>query len=311
MSSRNIPGLVSATEILKAELPDIEWVIHGLMPIGLSLLAGAPKVGKSWLSLQMAKAVSSGESILDHEVTKGSVLYLALEDSKRRLQKRMEKQGWPEGLEVEFMTLPEFLQLIKDLHGEGSEKLAQIIEKGKFKLVIIDTLSRAMYIDQNDVRDVTACLSPLQATAQRFNCAILIVDHHRKLSFTESPDAITDVLGSTAKGGVADTIMGIYKKRGSAKAQFSVTGRDIDETTIDVVWEKESGCWILPNGKLSPQMEEILDALEACGPITNKDLSIRINRSPGPLLKQLNQLKDRGLVIQNGDKSWEISNNQE
>lgn len=307
MDNKALPGVISATEILATEWPDLDWVIQGLMPTGLAFLAGAPKVGKSWMALQIGKSVSSGESILGHDVIKGKVLYLALEDSKRRLQTRMIKQEWHEGLNVDFMTLPEYLEQIKDLKGDGSTKLAKLIENGQYKFVIIDTLSRALFVDQNDVSDVTACLSPLQAIALRLNCAILIIDHHRKLNNKESPDAITDVLGSTAKSGVADTIMGVYKKRGSSKAQFSVTGRDIDETTIDILWEKSTGCWSLPNDKPTPQMEELLTMLEEIGPITNQELAVALDRPPGSVLKQLNKLLEKGLVIHSDDKTWRIS----
>lgn len=305
--TKRIPGVISAAEILATEWPDLDWVIQGLMPTGLSFLAGAPKVGKSWLALQIAKAVSSGESILGHDVTKGKVLYLALEDSGRRLKTRIVKQDWHKDSNVDFMTLPEYLEKIKDLKGDGTAKLGKFIETGKYMLVIIDTLSRALFVDQNDVSDMTACLSPLQATALRLNCAILLIDHHRKLSSKESPDAITDVLGSTAKGGVADTIMGVYKKRGSSKAQFSVTGRDIDETTIDILWEKSTGCWSLPNDKTTPQLDELLAKLEEIGPISNQELAEALRRRPGTVLKQLNQLHEKGLVVHNEDKTWVIS----
>ena len=101
--------------------------------------------------------------------------------------------------------------------------------------------------------------------------------------------------------------MGVYKKRGSSKAQFSVTGRDIDETTIDILWEKSTGCWSLPNDKTTPQLDELLAKLEEIGPISNQELAEALRRRPGTVLKQLNQLHEKGLVVHNEDKTWVIS----
>lgn len=307
MNNNSLPRLLTATDILNTEYPDLDWVIKGLLPNGLSFLAGVPKIGKSWFALQIAKSVASGDSLLGCDVIKGKVLYLALEDSGSRLKKRMNKQGWPEGLDVEFMSLKEFSEQINDLKGNGVLNLANRIKNGQYKLVIIDTLSRATSGDQNDVGEMTTILSQIQTIAFSVNCAILFVDHHRKSRDTESPDSIRDILGSTAKGGVADTIMGIYKDRGSTKAKLSVTGRDIDETTFDIIWDKSTGCWSLPNDKPNPQMEEIIITLEESGAISNTLLAKALGRLGGTVHKQLGYLQEKGLVVQNDDKTWEIS----
>ena len=70
-------------------LPPIRFVIHELLPQGLHVLAGAPKVGKSWLSLWICLCVAQGEKLWDFPTQKGSVLYLCLEDSYARIQNRL------------------------------------------------------------------------------------------------------------------------------------------------------------------------------------------------------------------------------
>jgi RecA-family ATPase len=57
---------------------------------GVTLLAGAPKLGKSWLMLNVAVAVASGGKAFGSiDVEQGAVLYLAVDDNGRRLQKRL------------------------------------------------------------------------------------------------------------------------------------------------------------------------------------------------------------------------------
>nr|SBO91133.1 DNA repair protein RadA [Nonomuraea gerenzanensis] len=82
----------TADELMAMTFPEPRWAVPGIIAEGLSLLAGPPKVGKSWLSLGLGIAVASGAKALEAiELEPGPVLYLALEDTARRLQNRMGK----------------------------------------------------------------------------------------------------------------------------------------------------------------------------------------------------------------------------
>lgn len=94
----------SAHQLKKIVFEPLDFVVQGLVPTGLTILAGLPKAGKSWLSLDMALSVSRGVGCLGERMCpKGEVLYLGLEDSDRRLQMRLEQMlgrgpAWPRGL---------------------------------------------------------------------------------------------------------------------------------------------------------------------------------------------------------------------
>ena len=80
----------SAADLLALTLPEPKWAVAGLLPAGFSVLAGKPKLGKSWLGLDIALAVALGGVALGSiHVSQGDVLYLALEDTTRRLQTRI------------------------------------------------------------------------------------------------------------------------------------------------------------------------------------------------------------------------------
>ena len=66
-------------------------IIEGLLTAGTYILAGAPKLGKSFLVMQFAWHVSTGTPLWDMSVKPGHVLYFALEDDKRRLQTRLHR----------------------------------------------------------------------------------------------------------------------------------------------------------------------------------------------------------------------------
>ena len=137
---------ITARELLTKEWPEPPWVVPGLLPVGLTLLAGRPKVGKSWLALQLAGAVATGGVFLDAHVQPAPCLYLALEDSPRRLAERMKAQGWTAtDAQADFITVGAAGDLLP-LNGKhnGALALADAMRERGYKLIIIDTLSRAL-----------------------------------------------------------------------------------------------------------------------------------------------------------------------
>jgi hypothetical protein len=296
---------ISADEILKTDWPAPVWAVPGLLPVGLSILAGAPKMGKSWLALQIALAVAAGGVALGQRVERGPILYLALEDPPRRLKERMNKQRWPMGLAADFLTVGTFMDRIGDLRNGGGKRLTQKIYEREYRLVVIDTLSRAISGKQNEAEEMTAWLTPVQEIAHAQNAAILMIDHHRK-GKSEDMDAVTDVLGSTAKGAMCDTILGLYRERGKAGAHLALTGRDVEEKIFDLRMDWLTGCWQLDTSNMTEEQSELLKLLESIGPATVSDLASAINRNAGTVHKQLTALLEKGLAIQGVNKMWSV-----
>jgi len=140
--------------------------------------------------LQIAAAVGTGGSVLGLRAERGRVLYLALEDTLRRLRDRLQKQKVPEDAAVTFATMWE------PLAQQGLPELMLEAVKG-YSLIVIDTLSRALgHADQMDAADMTLFMSSLQRLAMRHNLALLLIDHHRKPSLASSADPVDDIFGS-------------------------------------------------------------------------------------------------------------------
>src|SRR5262245_41733016 len=98
-------GSFSAKELQKMTFPPQGWIVPNIISAeGLALLCSKPKFGKSWLAYDLSIACTTESYTLGIKPAQGSVLYLALEDSKRRLQRRMTKllptfgATWPERL---------------------------------------------------------------------------------------------------------------------------------------------------------------------------------------------------------------------
>src|SRR5262245_2007579 len=96
---------INARELQTKRFAPISYVLPAYIPEGVTILAGKPKVGKSWLLLDMCTACAAVRSVFGTiNPSQGSVLYLALEDNQRRLKWRMNKilpsGQWPAGLEL-------------------------------------------------------------------------------------------------------------------------------------------------------------------------------------------------------------------
>jgi AAA domain len=86
----NLPTIISASDLVAKVFPEPRWAVDGVVPEGLNLLAGPPKMGKSFLLLGLGVAIAAGGYALGKvPVAAGDVLYLALEDTQRRLQERL------------------------------------------------------------------------------------------------------------------------------------------------------------------------------------------------------------------------------
>ncbi|MBI4553520.1 MAG: AAA family ATPase [Candidatus Latescibacteria bacterium] len=307
------PPVWTADELLEAPFPEPLWIVPGLLPVGLTILAGRPKVGKSWMMLQLAQAVGAGGKFLDVDVPPGAAWYFALEDHPQRLQKRMHDQHWEPGLPVRFGT--ELFRTHDDPY--GLQYLTQLIHDQRPRLLIVDTLSRMFPgVEQNDVGIVTQVLTPLQRVALEKGCAIVIVDHKRK---GVAKDVVDDPLGSTGKTAVADVVWGLNRERKTGAATLEITGRDVLECELALAFDPRLCCWFSLGDARTVQTTEaqqaVLEALSTLdGRATPTQLAQILKDSNGPsslhdssnVTKVLQELIERKEVEREEKKGREV-----
>lgn len=263
-------AVTSADTILTTVYPEPVWTIPDLLPVGLATLAGRPKKGKSWLAMQVAYAKAAGGYALGKRVTAAPVLYLALEDSPRRIQKRMNIQQWIRGLPVDFVHIGE-MKNIGMVHEGGAEKLRQAIHIGGYKLLVIDTLARALRgLDPKKSHLIGNALELLHETAHECDATILLVDHLRKTGANgaDGADVIEDLIDSTVKVATVDTVWGLYREQGKRGAKLQVTGKDVDEQTLALELDPVTCCWHSKgnaNRILTPNEKKIIEIIRKHG----------------------------------------------
>lgn len=298
---------VKASDILAEEFPPVPFIIPEYLPPGLAFISGKPKIGKSWLVLQIALSVATGGKALGKDVRQGRVLYLALEDSKRRLQDRMRKQGWDRAAasQVDFYLFDEFHEEIGALNAGGGKKLLAHIESQRYALVIVDTFSRSFRGDQLKTDEMTDAISPIQSHAVNSNYVFLVVDHMPK-NTGQGTDPIAHIYGATGKAGVIDTGWGLYKEQGKHGAKLHVVGRETEEKILQLSFSKNDFYWQCDGDayeiQITENKREILEALQEMGKVRAKDIAEALNKDLSNILKSLNDLCNAGLAQKEGNR---------
>lgn len=240
MTSRKTLSTIDADTLLSTTLPPTRFIIDRLLPQGLHILAGAPKVGKSWLALWLCLQVAQGTSVWDFPTHRGTVLYLCLEDSLTRIQSRLFQitDDAPEALH--FATIAAGI-------GEGlEEQLTNFLtQHPDTSLVVIDTLQRIRTGSDsgnpyaNDYRDIGV----LKALADKHRIAILLIHHVRKL---KSDDPMDMISGTNGISGATDTNFVLMKtSRSENTATLYCTGRDIVYRELRLEFDSETHLWNL------------------------------------------------------------------
>ena len=201
----------------------IKYVVPGYIVEGLTLLAGKPKIGKSWLLLQTAVAVARGGFTLgDVHCAEGDVLYAAALEDGPRLQTRMRKLIGTQEPPARLWFACEVPRLTQG----GLDLIKQWIESAKApRLVIIDTLAMVRTPAKKDVTPYDAdyaAVVGLRDLARQYGVAIVLVHHLRKADADDAFDLVSGTLGLT---GAPDTVIVI--RRDSRGTTLHARGRDL------------------------------------------------------------------------------------
>lgn len=238
------PQRVTAADLLSMELPPPMWVVPGVLPEGLAILAARPKLGKSWLALGVAVEVTHGHPVFGmFPVEQGEVLYLALEDTLRRLKARYTQMT--DGLDQSGAKLFS-MQTSSPRINEGLlEDCTQWIEDSHNpRLIIVDTLGKVRPNrgkSDDAYQDSYTDLTLLKNMADEHGICVMVIHHTRK---TSADDTLEEVLGSTGFTGAADSILVLKRKRGDQEAVLLVTGRDVEEMSMFLRFDPDRGRWI-------------------------------------------------------------------
>jgi hypothetical protein len=292
--------IFTAAEIAAEELQPVKWVVPDILPEGVTFLAGKPKMGKSWMGLGLGIAIATGGVALGtRQVEQGEVLYLALEDNRRRIQNRLNKllSGRPAPANLHITT--EWPRL-----DEGGAELLDdwVAVHPNARLVIGDTMARlkphasgrrTQYDEDRDAVD------PLGPIAAEHGVAILLVHHLRE---AESDDPLDMIHGSAGLTGGVDGALVLKRKRGQADAYLHVDGRDIENPAeLALKWDADAATWTIMGDAEEYRKSETRRAIvkvleEADEPLGPKDVAELLEMTENRIKQRLYQMSKDGEV---------------
>jgi len=283
---------VSGATLYATDYPAPAFAVNNKLPTGLAMLAAKPKIGKTWMALQLATAIACGrELFLGGKVkTPGTALYCALEDGERRFSERLHMLA-PDAEASNF----EGLHILYSW--PGVEALGAAIRKHSYKLIVIDpylaiTTERKT---QDIVRADYSELQPLRRLAEEFKTTIVVVHHLRKAS-GEARDLIIGTTGLTA---AVDTLWILENTPdGDRTKRLTITGRDVRERKLNLellFTPKHHGWRLVAEGPAAeaggPLQRRILELLAEAGPMTSRAITDAIQADPNSVMVTLSKMR--------------------
>ena len=274
---------ISMTELYQTSYKSRPPIIDGLLYGGAYILAGAPKIGKSFLVAQIAYHISTGKKLWDYDVHQGAVLYLALEDDYQRIQSRMFMMyGVEDSSNLYFATAANKI-------GNGLDEQLEffINEHPDTKLIIIDTMQKIREVggEAYSYASDYEIIGRLKQFADKHCICILIVHHTRK---QPAGDTFEMISGTTGLLGCADgSLLMQKKKRTALEATIDVVGRDQQDQILYLSKDPNTQIWNLDRTETELHKEPPDPVLEAVARLVTSEQP-EWTGSPSELAEALN-----------------------
>ncbi len=236
MDERKKLKLISSVEIMNTPMKKQRFIVDGMIYPGMHILSGDPKIGKSWMMLDMCLAVAKGEDFLGRKTKQGQVVYMALEDTFISLQSRLYELTDEPSENLNFT-------LIANSIGNGLEDDLRECKKmfPDLKMIVIDTLQKIRNTIDTKYGSDYRELSMLKSIADQLGIAIVLVYHNRK---AHDPNPNNLISGTNGIAGCADGLL-VFTRNGE-NAKLHISGRGAPSLELNLKREKSK--WILLDG---------------------------------------------------------------
>lgn len=236
---------VTASELDLLDIPPIEWIVDGILPVGLSMIGAPSKYFKSYMALGLCVAVCTGSKFLGFDCTQHACLYLDLESTKRRPKNRLDqilgKGKKPDNLYI--ITGTDGVERI----GKGFEQQIeyQLTEHPDIKLIVVDVfqmIRQPAKRNQSGYDRDYEDFKVLKQIADQYNKGLMLVHHTRKMK--DPSDVFNELSGSVGVMGALDCAWVITKEdRYSEEGTLHITGRDMESQQLKIRFNKERFQW--------------------------------------------------------------------
>ncbi len=294
--------IITGSQLECSEVKPVEWIVPGLIPAGLTMVAGRPKCGKSFLALMLAISIATGALFWNLTVRRRKVFYWSLEDSPARLKNRiLMLTGSAVPADISFSTrLPDGGKMFSIPALER-----YLAENRDIDFAIVDTLGRIKVQPAgrgNSYEIDYEYMSGLHEITKKTGCSIIVL-HHLKKGQISVEDPFDCISGSNGILGTVDAAIVIQSDRNNPERILHITGRDIEEKTVSAMFK--DGIWSSCNTDpgylfLSPENKRLIEILsdeDHTEGLRPAELAKMTNRKRPTVSKALITLESKGLLI--------------
>lgn len=257
--SSDMPCIISLPVLLDQPIAEPEWIVPGLLPTGVSLLAGPARVDKPLLANQLGLSVATGQPFLQHDaVRRGRVLYLALAESSVHVRGRavslLSERSYPDNFHLAFRWSPFRQGGLADLE----DTIANLDEP---RLIIVDPLEFVQplrsetgggygFRQRQSSAAADAALTfflPLRELAARYDLAILLLHHLPEDWPANRRDPLA---GLSPTGLTAASACNLLLTPGSSSrtCELHIAGVNVAERRLRLEYDRRGGQWKVCEG---------------------------------------------------------------
>ncbi len=300
--------------IYRTNYPPPSFLFDGLLAHGLTILAGRPKSGKSWLTLQMAIDAAMGRSFLGRYAIRraAKVLYCGLEEGPGRTSNRLRKLVPQADIQLQNIV---FRYALRALAEGGAAELAQLLQEGRYDLVVIDTflrLAKSSGSNRDAMRSEYGEVTQLQMLAQSHEVAMVLVHHTRKMAAETGLDAVAGTTGITAACDAVWTL----RKQASGESLLEITGREMEEQALGLRFETGDPFGWRMTGEgaeigMSEARQEIVELLAAEGRLKPARIAELLRKNAVTVRRLLMKMAADDVVRKDGSGSYCLTSHRE
>ncbi|MBT5001210.1 MAG: AAA family ATPase [Tateyamaria sp.] len=295
------PSLMTADELLALPIPETDWIVPDLIPAGLSLIGGAPKVGKSYFILKLTKDILNDG---------GNIFYLAGEDSDGGLQFRLKQLGVSgndlvhhRGREGQLVSQGHYLKTMDD-----------ILSMHRFDAVFLDNMQMVLPPKSKGKDDYAYYYEHLPQWAElavKHKCAIVMVHHAKKADGRPDPNPLESILGSTAITGACDTIMVLQKSDDGQAYTLHVTGKFTPDKSWNMV--KKNGLFEIDEHaidaarKRNKAQDAIYNLIKENAGIKQFEIAKKLNKQTSNVSRDVKKLLKTGHLLGSPSDGYTIA----
>ncbi|MFA5986501.1 MAG: AAA family ATPase [Parcubacteria group bacterium] len=271
------------------------WIVEKLIPAeAITIISGAPKSYKSFISLYLALCISQGKKAFEqYDCKNNGIIIVDEENHERFIKERVKKLGAIENLGISFISQKGF-SLTNDDHIDG---LIGICEEREAKVVILDSLVRLHDLEENSSKDIAKVFAQIKRLCE--NKLTVIILHHERKEGAHNSAAPVRMRGSSDISAAVDSHIAI-KKDPDDENKIIVEhaqcrcAREEGSFALEII-ETEDNMWFEFKGKLDSKKESAYKKAKDAIPVVLQGYAAGILR--GDLTKEIKTKSNVGMKV--------------